>query len=511
MRKLIGALALVAMLFPIIAVLTASAQVPQESDFDTWVFARTWARTDLAVAEGKVSRTWMWGPGPETRHLSEDYVEAPNGERNVQYFDKSRMEEMTWRTTEEPWDVTNGLLATELITGRMQLGDNTFQQYCPSTVNIAGDPVPVNPTYATFSKLILAPAHGNGSVITATVDKTGNVGDEQSVSRYGVKAVSVGAPTGHNVASVFWEFMNNSGLVFNANIGEYQENQKLFINPFYATGYPITEAYWSEVVVAGTLKPVLTQAFERRVLTYTPDNPHGWQVEAGNVGLHYYQWRHEGVGLTDCSGDGHGPDPVPPVHEPKPPVASAPQACNFPTPGDIGKMDSRHIEKFESNTWSHRVFNEKDFVAPDWDGADSWYVTLALGPNSGGFWTDHGKFSSGEIVYRGTDNHIQWCLGVLTTSHWNGQNLLDQFLDGAEGPAAINVRIAPNSMVTVVTATGKVVSQTTSDMGDITIILPSDGVVTISVSYTTKAPTHESLVWWGPYDRSEHINTIDAR
>src|SRR5207302_953615 len=27
-------------------------------------------------------------------------------------------------------------------------------------------------------------------------------------------------------------------------------------------------------------------------LTYTPDNPAGWQVEAGNVGLHYYEWRY---------------------------------------------------------------------------------------------------------------------------------------------------------------------------------------------------------------------------
>jgi hypothetical protein len=34
------------------------------------------------------------------------------------------------------------------------------------------------------------------------------------------------------------------------------------------------------------------QCFERRCLTYTPDNPEGWQVEAGNVGRHYYYWRY---------------------------------------------------------------------------------------------------------------------------------------------------------------------------------------------------------------------------
>jgi hypothetical protein len=40
------------------------------------------------------------------------------------------------------------------------------------------------------------------------------------------------------------------------------------------------------VKVGGTYKVVLVQIFERRVLTYTPDNSPGWQVEAGNVGQH---------------------------------------------------------------------------------------------------------------------------------------------------------------------------------------------------------------------------------
>jgi len=39
-------------------------------------------------------------------------------------------------------------------------------------------------------------------------------------------------------------------------------------------------------------RQVLVQVFERRVLTYTPANPSGWQVEAGNVGQHYYTWRY---------------------------------------------------------------------------------------------------------------------------------------------------------------------------------------------------------------------------
>jgi hypothetical protein len=37
---------------------------------------------------------------------------------------------------------------------------------------------------------------------------------------------------------------------------------------------------------------VLIQAFERRVLTYTPDNTPEFRVEMGNIGLHYKTWRH---------------------------------------------------------------------------------------------------------------------------------------------------------------------------------------------------------------------------
>ncbi|MEZ4570080.1 MAG: clostripain-related cysteine peptidase [Thermomicrobiales bacterium] len=67
----------------------------------------------------------------------------------------------------------------------------------------------------------------------------------------------------------------------------------------------MTEAYWATVEVAGTPKDVLSQCFERRCLTYTPDNDPGWQVEAGNVGLHYYDWRYN-------DGGGNNP-PSPPA------------------------------------------------------------------------------------------------------------------------------------------------------------------------------------------------------
>lgn len=184
--------------------------------------------------------------------------------------------------------------------------------------------------------------------------------------------------------------------------------------------------------------------------------------------------------------------------------SSASGNCS-PAVGNLDNMLKTKIELASTGTWFHRVFNERLFnQANNWGGADSWFVTLALGSNSGGSWTSHSN--PGQIVYRGTNTHLTWCLGVLTTAQWK-----EQFMGSGNTPAAINVRIAPDSPVTVTTASGKTVVQNTSDMGDITIVLPDSGVITISVDYTTAAPTHESLVWWGPYDRSENINTIDAR
>jgi hypothetical protein len=101
--------------------------------------------------------------------------------------------------------------------------------------------------------------------------------------------------TDHFVASVFWDFMQSRGTVYGYSLqfgggGDLEDN--LFPNPFYATGFPIADAYWSYVAVGGVYTDVLIQCFERRCLTFTPSNPDGWRVEAGNVGQHYFRWRY---------------------------------------------------------------------------------------------------------------------------------------------------------------------------------------------------------------------------
>jgi hypothetical protein len=274
-------------------------------------FERTWARTDEPVAAGRAERTWMWGPEPYTAGRMERYDDAPGGLRQVQYFDKARMEiNNPFAENDGLWFVTNGLLVVEMMDGLIQIGDDRFVEHSagPSTENVAGDPGPENgPTYATMAALRdMAPAE-SGALITQRLALDGTVTDDPAMADWNVTAAFLVEEWGatHQAASVFWDFMHGSGLIFSH--GDFIE-APLFESPFYATGYPITEAYWTEVRVAGTPTDVLIQCFERRCLTYTPENAPEWQVEAGNVGQHYFRWRESHTGDLGDDDNGNGED-----------------------------------------------------------------------------------------------------------------------------------------------------------------------------------------------------------
>jgi len=256
-------------------------------------FERTWARTDKPVADQQVDRTWMWGPEANTPGEFETYAEGHNGARFVQYYDKARMEITTDQSIpfDSVWFVTTGLLVNELMSGELQLGDDLFEPYTPAAINVAGDlEGTTGPTYAALADLRDAAPQTIGTTVNAVVDRAGNVTSDPGYDTEGVTAAYYEPETDHTVASVFWDFMNSQGVVWQA--GQYVTDD-LFLNPFYATGYPVTEAYWTTVELDGTPTDVLLQCFERRCLTYTPDNDPGWKVEAGNVGLHYRYWRYE--------------------------------------------------------------------------------------------------------------------------------------------------------------------------------------------------------------------------
>ncbi len=254
-----------------------------------------WAKTDQLVARGLVKRSWLWGTRYNT--FLEPYAEGSNGWRYVRYNDKSRME-VTLASAllpSNPYYVTNGLLVKEMVSGQLQLGDKTFKSVPASIAPVAGDLTPANPApiFAQFAIYLDFNPYSRNDIINRTigVQLYNGVEPDPTYNRYNVQAVNRVNETNHFIASPFWNYLNTVGPLVNDKGKTYQG--RLFEPLFYATGLPITEAYWTRSRVGGVEKDVLVQLFERRVMTYTPSNPVGFQVEMGNTGLQYYKWRYE--------------------------------------------------------------------------------------------------------------------------------------------------------------------------------------------------------------------------
>lgn len=255
------------------------------TDFVDPALKSVWSRTDQVVAARQVDRSWMWGPGGLMARV-EVYTQSNGGARQVEYFDKARMEITDWqRDRTNPWFVTNGLLVKELIDGQLQIGDSEFLKRPSAAINVAGDADDANgPTYASFAPHAGRAASRIGQIATETLRRDGSTGTigERPEARLAMYVPE----TGHNIPQVFWDFLNTRGPVGDGS------RTDLLVDWTFAMGYPISEPYWTTVKVGGVEKEVLVQAFQRRVLTYTPTNPAGWQVEMGNVGRHYYVWRY---------------------------------------------------------------------------------------------------------------------------------------------------------------------------------------------------------------------------
>jgi hypothetical protein len=243
--------------------------------------------------QGEAIAPNFWGPA-DTVAFNEQYAEGSTGfsesgpanpgqgMRPVQYFEKGRME----LTHPASGIVTNGLLANELITGQLQLGDSTFQQRAPATIPIAGDPDNAGPTYAdlgTKGATLFNPTapqvpteRNLGMLVETRVAADGTVTTTQPLAAQGPMAISVyDSQTRHNVPMAFADYRNTVGLL--------------------TVGLAKSEPFLTTVKVAGQQRQVMVQVFERRVLTYTADNPPAFQVEMGNIGIHYYRWRYCGA------------------------------------------------------------------------------------------------------------------------------------------------------------------------------------------------------------------------
>jgi hypothetical protein len=282
-------------------------------------FQRVWNQQDGPVAdEREQGRSWTWGPAPISPVLQEPLRESPGGVRDVQYFDKSRMEinDPTAEPSSE-WYVTNGLLPVEMMTGRVQVGFSEFIDVEPAQVSAIGDPE-TYPTYADLDPFYQSPGNVSpaalGQPVTQLLQPDGSLGTLRDYQGDPATVLLEGS-NGHGVPRGFLDFQNSQGIIYRNN----QPVQAQVYAPNFVFGLPVTAAYWVNSRVAGQDMPILFQVFERRVLTYNPANPPGARVEMGNVGQHFYRWRYEQLDLA----------PPQPSDDPPPAVLNQPEQINF--------------------------------------------------------------------------------------------------------------------------------------------------------------------------------------
>ncbi|HVF98690.1 MAG TPA: sialidase family protein, partial [Chloroflexia bacterium] len=186
---------------------------PLTGFFDA-AFLRKWQRTDRPVLLGRASRPWVWGP-VSFAAAREAYAQGRGGVRAVQYFDKARMEindpgaDLTSR-----FFVTNGLLVVELVSGSVQTGNNEFEAARPpAQIPVAGDSD--SPDALTYASLVpVASLSGDnraadrtGQQVNAILDRSGATREDPA--RAGSVRIARYEPVlGHNIPSVFWDFMN---------------------------------------------------------------------------------------------------------------------------------------------------------------------------------------------------------------------------------------------------------------------------------------------------------------
>lgn len=252
-------------------------------------FGRVWSRTDSDQVRG--DRTFLWGPQQLLPVIDEPLAGLPGDRRAVLYWDKSRMEVNDPAAPQDQWYVTNGLLVSEMVAGRQQIGTNPdrYAERAPANIPFGDLVDPTGPTFASFGGRLADPPLAPGQPVAQALDRAGRVGPADAG---GVACETVVTETRHCIAAPFWAFLNSTGAVYEEGaVG----TGALFDPTFYATGLPISEAYWITVQAGGRPTRVLIQLFERRTLTYNPANGPDTRVEMGNVGLQYYHWRYDAL------------------------------------------------------------------------------------------------------------------------------------------------------------------------------------------------------------------------
>jgi hypothetical protein len=268
---------LLLILIAIVAVSLLPVRQTENVPFASPAFQRLWSIQPASAARS----IDLWGSEPLLWRL-EPYADLPDGRRKVQYFERGRME-----LGANPNEVTQGLLALELTTGRIFLGRDLYESRPPPDISIDGGQLDDRvPTYLTLSHLVREPAEDltdTRQVMNQWIDQSGEVvtGPAPRVTR----AARYVPATGHNLPDVTVELFDSPAF-----------SQIQWVDAF---GYPVSEPYWTNYRRGDGMTPALIQVFERRILVYTPEYSPDNQFTVTNIGRHYYRWRYNAEPTTE--------------------------------------------------------------------------------------------------------------------------------------------------------------------------------------------------------------------
>lgn len=263
--------AIVLLVVVLVAVSFLPVHQAESAPFATPTFESRWleSRGDLLDPWGDTPLAWRIEP----------YADASGGQRLVQYFDRGRME-LDTRSSQDHPSVTEGLLAWELVTGRVALGDELFTPLPPPVIPLdGGDPDPRVPTYASFAQVVQQPASDCSTLhplLTTWIDAHGTLHDGPPPAL--VHCAQFIADTQHNLPDVTLAFFAQSPF-----------GQRTWVD---VLGLPLSEPYWGYYRQNAIAYPALFQIFQRRVLVYIPELPEGKQFVLPSIGRHYYRWRY---------------------------------------------------------------------------------------------------------------------------------------------------------------------------------------------------------------------------
>ncbi len=242
----------------------------ERANFATPGFHRAWQSEPASAARSLD----LWGSEPLLWRV-EPYIGAPNDRRVVQYFERGRMEQNSGSNT-----VTHGLLARELTSGQVNLGDgHSFGRQPPEISVDSGDLDPEVPTYLTLSRVVgerAADRSRGNQRITSWIYRGGTY-ESGSPPEEVIYAEFV-SESGHNLPDVTVDLFAQP---------EFADDR--WIDVF---GFPISEPYWTTFRKNEETTTSLIQVFERRILVYTPGQAFERTFSVANSGRHYLIWRY---------------------------------------------------------------------------------------------------------------------------------------------------------------------------------------------------------------------------